>query len=292
MDAGRYLEEVRDTLADVAAQRVRALLTLLGVIIGVGTLVFLSSLVAGAGQFLQQQAKTASGADLISVTGHWDQARQEWNKVDRRDARALARGTRADGTLVLGHYVSRVQLGRRWGERVYAIGARPESQAMYTLAVARGRFVTQADLWAQTRVAVLGAEAATSLLPGVADPLGQEVQLRGHRFRVVGVLAAKPAMAEGRRWTWDASVVVPEPAYLADLATSQEVEEIVVKVPAARLAAEGTAALVRKLEALATLQRSVRQACDATFLYWHRNLLGDRHDPLHSRPLRHRHRGL
>ena len=31
---------------------------------------------------------------------------------------------------------------------------------------------------------------------------------------------------------------------------------------------------VRKLEAMATLQRSIRQACDCTFVYWHRNLIG------------------
>src|SRR3989338_3434099 len=189
----RYLEELRETLQDLGAQRVRAFLTLLGIILGVGTLVFLSSLLAGAEKFLTNGIQRASGADLISVLPAYDAKAHEMREIDRNDAKALARATAPSGALVLGRYVKAVNFGDRWGQRVFAVGSLPETQEMYGLGVAKGRFLAQGDVWAQSNVAGLGAGAAADLLPGGGEPLGQEVKLKGHRFVVVGLLAPKPS---------------------------------------------------------------------------------------------------
>lgn len=250
----RYLEELRETLADLGAQRVRAFLTLLGIILGVGTLVFLSSLVAGAEAFLKHGVQRASGSDLVSVVPEWDPDADQMRVIDRHDARALARATAPEGAIVLGRYVKAVNFGDRWGQRVFAVGSQPESLAMYGLTVAQGRFLAQADVWAQSNVAVLGAKAVAELLPRGVEPLGEEVKLKGHRFTVVGVLAPKPSQNKGNNWKWDTSVLVPEPVWRQRFASSQKVDEIVVKLPPGSTLDGAAGMLVRRIEAVMGLR--------------------------------------
>ena len=250
MDLTRYLEELRETLTSLGAQRVRAFLTLLGIILGVGTLVFLSSLVAGAETFLKYGVQTASGTDLVSVTPRWDPETDEMREIDRFDAKAVGLATAPDGAQVLARYVRKVPWGDRWGQAVFAVGTRPEAQAVYGLEVTQGRFLAQADGWAQSPVAVLGPEAAKALLPGQASPLGQEVKLKGHRFKVVGVIAPKPSRNKGNRWKWDTSVIVPEEVWRERFATGEKVEEIIVKVPAQQVATSAVGLLAAKIGAV------------------------------------------
>ncbi|HEY9897796.1 MAG TPA: ABC transporter permease [Pantanalinema sp.] len=226
-----FLDELKSVLSTLSAHRLRAFLTLLGIILGVGTLVLLSSVVEGAGKFMERRMMEASGDDVITLSKRWGDERsgKTTNALDRFDARALSSAPHLSGAQVLSLSSMTVSWGSRWGQQTYVVGTVPEALSFYALEVDKGRFLVQGDVWNRAKVAVLGAKAGSKLMKGVQEPLGEEIKLKGQRFRVIGVLKPKPTMGAGGFRTWDESVLVPETAFVDRLAQSKELNSIVVK---------------------------------------------------------------
>lgn len=228
-----FLEELRTVLGTLRTQRMRAFLTLFGIILGVGTLVVLSSALEGSGKYMERRMQQATGEDIITVSKRWwdEGTGKKGRPLDRFDSRALARDDHLGGAMVLNRYAMRVPWGDRWGQSIWVLGTQPEALRFYDLEVDQGRYLSQADDFAHAKVAVLGAQTLEKLVPGKkgAAVLGQEIKLKGQRFRVIGVLKPKPAMGKGSFWTWDTSVVVPESSYVDRFAQAKDLSEIVVK---------------------------------------------------------------
>ncbi|MBI6545724.1 MAG: ABC transporter permease [Cyanobacteria bacterium NC_groundwater_1444_Ag_S-0.65um_54_12] len=253
------LDELLNVLAALNAQRIRAFLTLLGIILGVGTLVALSGVVAGSGKFMERRLQEAVGEDIISLSRSWG----DWNDPDetskapplnRFDSRALAAAPSLHGSPVLNRYSLRVPWGNRWGQNIWLVGTMPQASEFYGLTVAQGRFLTQSDVWAHTPVAILGASAAQKILPGETNPQGKQIKLKGQRFRVIGVLQPKPAISKGEMRTWDGSVIISETAFRDRFAPGKDLREIVVKAPPVVLQQLGLERLVHAAKAI-VLQR-------------------------------------
>lgn len=247
----RFVDQLASILATLNAQRVRTLLTLLGIILGVGTLVLLSSAIEGMGRYMQQGLRAATGEDVITVSRRWkdESTGKTAQPLDRFDSRALATAPALQGSRVLNTYTQRASYGTREGQQVQVVGTTPEALDFYELAVARGRFITQADVWSRDRIAILGDEAAKTLIPS-GDPLGQEIKLKGVRFKVVGVLAPKPKLGQGGMWTWDGAVIVNEPAYVDRISGSKGIEDIVLRAPSEALESLGLARLAHAAKAI------------------------------------------
>ncbi|HEY9766016.1 MAG TPA: ABC transporter permease [Chroococcales cyanobacterium] len=246
-----FLEEMKGVLATLRTQRFRTFLTLLGIILGVSTLVVFSSLIAGMGKFMERKMQEASGEDVISVARSWNQEKPKKYAppINLFDSLALGKTPTLEDSTVLNRYSQRVSFGSREGQVIYVIGTKPQALSFYGLEVARGRFVERNDLFDCARVAVLGSEATKKLLPGEKEPLGKEVKLKGQRFRVVGVLKPKPAMGMGM-WTWDGSAVIPESSFVNRMAQSKEIGEIVVKASAPSLERFGLVRLAYAVKAV------------------------------------------
>jgi putative ABC transport system permease protein len=230
----RFFEEFRIVLESLNAHRARAVLTLFGIILGVATLVALSSAVSSAGLYMERTMQDASGENIVSVSRRWgrDDGEKRAPPLNKFDSRALAQARSLDGAMVMNRYTMRVPYGERWGQRVWVIGARPEALRFYRLEIDKGRFVTQADVDDRVAVAVLGFNARKNLMPGERDPIGKELKLKTKRFRVIGVMKDKPSMGKGEWWTWDKCVVIPETAFIDRFQDrAKEVSEIVIKAP-------------------------------------------------------------
>jgi putative ABC transport system permease protein len=105
-------------------------------------------------------------------------------------------------------------------------GVLETTPSVFTRSVARGRYLTGADVDTSRRVAVLGASVARALFPD-RDPLGQQVALAGVRFRVIGVFAP---LGQSLGVDRDDEVHVPVTA-AQRLWGTQRVDGIAVKAP-------------------------------------------------------------
>ncbi|MBM3269493.1 MAG: ABC transporter permease [Candidatus Sericytochromatia bacterium] len=248
-----FWEEFRIVLDTLRTQRARALLTLLGIILGVGTLVALSSAIGSAGLYMERTMQQASGEDIVSISRRWwgEENDKPAPRLNKYDSRALQKARTLEGAMILNRYSTRVQWGERWGQTVWVIGATPQALPFYRLEMGQGRFVSDGDVFGRTPIAVVGSEAAKNLLKGDKGAIGQELKLKGERFRVVGVMKPKPSLGKGEFWTWNKCVVVPETAFVDRFdARGKEVSEIVVRAPAQALADLGLSRLVESARAI------------------------------------------
>ncbi|MEJ2216843.1 MAG: ABC transporter permease [Gemmatimonadota bacterium] len=194
------------TLVRVAGQsilknKMRTLLTMLGIIIGVGAVIIMVAIGTGARRQIQQSIQNL-GTNMLVVspgaaeTGGVSQGAQTFTRLTIKDADIL----KQQGTLLSG--VSPVVMthaqivGPTGNWRSMIMGVSPDYQEIRNWPVSDGRFFTRDDLTAMRKVIVLGKTVADNLFPD-GNAVGQQLRLRNVPVQVIGVLAAKGQTAEG-----------------------------------------------------------------------------------------------
>ena len=222
---GLFLEIVAIAVETLREQKARSALTILGVVIGVTSIVGSTSLIRGLDQSLRDSIETL-GPDTIFVTKFSAVSigsRQEFIQLLRRpnltpdDADAIADQAESidSVSIVFG------QGGPPTRERVYYRSERTKqlnifgSTANYpdfgSVDVVEGRFFTPGETRRRTSVVVLGQTPAQALFPNT-DPIGKRVRVGNQRYRVIGVLgeAASPG---GFDMGQNDFVVIPQTTY-------------------------------------------------------------------------------
>ena len=193
-------------LVKVAAQsilknKMRTVLTMLGIVIGVGAVIVMVSVGYGARSRIAEEIRNL-GTNMIvitagsSVQGGVSQGAQTFNRLTIEDAETLER----EATLLAAVspvVMSRVQaIGGQGNWRTSVHGVALAYPTIRDWETASGTFWSDVDERSMRRVAVLGATVAGNLFPGV-DPTGAQIQLRNVPFTVIGVLAPKGQSADG-----------------------------------------------------------------------------------------------
>ena len=183
----RFAEAWRVAVTALKANRLRSLLTMLGVIIGVAAVVVLVAIGTGAKQEVEEHVNGLGANLVIIVPGKLEfgsaptKSRLELGDADRI-GRALGQPGQVAVSLASGETV-------RFGNRsAFATvnGTNPAVPEVFVRPVARGQYLRQSDVDTRRRVAVVGAGLAKTLFDG-SDPLGRSISVGGVRFRVIGV---------------------------------------------------------------------------------------------------------
>jgi putative ABC transport system permease protein len=195
----RLGESFRVALDALRANRLRSILTMLGVIIGVGAVVVLVAIGSGARAEVEQQVEGLGSNLILVVPGSLDFnaapsiSPLELDDVDRV-GRAVGDPTSVATTITSGEQVS------AGGVETFATinGTNENVPNVFDRPLDRGRYLSATDVDTRRRVAVLGADIARTLF-GDVDPLGRQVTIAGVRFRVIGVFASVGSTFVGDR---------------------------------------------------------------------------------------------
>jgi putative ABC transport system permease protein len=195
----RVAEAWRVAVAALQANRLRSLLTMLGVVIGVAAVVVLVAIGTGAKQEVEEQVEGLGSNLVILVPGRLEfgsaptKSRLELGDADRI-GRAIGQ---PDGVAVSLASGETVRAGNR--ESFATVnGTNPAVPRVFVRPLARGDYLRESDVDTRRRVAVLGSALAANLFEGV-DPLGRTVSIDGVRFRVIGVFeSVGSALGAGR----------------------------------------------------------------------------------------------
>jgi putative ABC transport system permease protein len=188
------IESLRQALSALAGNKLRAFLTMLGIIIGVSAMIVMVAVVNGF-QILMQRQFEGLGSRLILVLyqprASQPEARRRFEGLELADVRAIR--TQCDRVLSVSAEnnlgdVQAVYGGEQHTTR--AVGVEPQYQELRGTWPARGRFIEAGDMEARSPVCVLGAEIAAKLFDA-RDPIGRDITLRGARLTVVGLLEKK-----------------------------------------------------------------------------------------------------
>ena len=199
-------------LKSLTANKLRTLLTALGIIIGVAAVVALMAIGKGSTASITSTI-TANGANLLTVRSGASSSSGVRGQVGSSqtltadDAKALADTENVpDASLVSPEYSSFGQLvAGSQNTNAQVTGAEPAYLQVHNVSLAEGEFISDDELSSMSNVAVLGANVATTLFPD-GDALGQSIRISGTGFRVVGVLASKGGSGFG---STDDGVIVP-----------------------------------------------------------------------------------
>ena len=202
------MASVRTALRALRVSPVRTLLTLLGVMIGVGSVVAMLAFGNGARQQVLEQIQ-ALGTNLLLVKPGAPGVRGAGGATTTlvpADAEAIARLPN------VGYVVPQTAnpVTVRYGNVTYTTtlnATTPDFTAANNWPVARGTFFGQANLQGFAPVAVLGQTTAKVLFSGAANPIGRYVLINNTPLRVIGVLTAKGADQQGN--DRDDAVIVP-----------------------------------------------------------------------------------
>jgi putative ABC transport system permease protein len=197
-----FLDNVRLAFGTLWVNPLRSLLTLLGVVIGVATVVSMMALIEGL-RLKVTRDLSQLGANSFTVSkwpGGINFGRIDWRRFQQRPAFRLAdvdllreacpSVKTASGQTGFGAF--KVASDRaETSPNVFTIGATAEwIDTSGVINIAEGRFYSPSEVQAERPVVVLGMEVAAQLFPG-QSPLGQTVKVGGKLFRVIGVLSKR-----------------------------------------------------------------------------------------------------
>jgi putative ABC transport system permease protein len=185
----------------ILKNKMRTMLTMLGIVIGVGAVIVMVAVGNGAQKQIEAQIKNL-GTNLIVVTpgstaaGGASQGAQTFNRLTVADADKI----RSDATMlsaVSPVIVTRTQIITGKGNwRTEIDGVSTDYLTIRDWGVTSGDLFTDDDVRTKRKVAVLGATIVKNLFPD-SDPVGSQIQLGHVPFTVVGVLAAKGQTSSG-----------------------------------------------------------------------------------------------
>jgi len=179
------------------ANKVRSALTMLGIIIGVGAVVAMISIGAGANKSVTGRIQ-GLGSNLLTViagsgagSGGARQAAGTSNSLTLDDAKAIEKNVSALVKNVSPEYNSQSQviyLNQNVNTQIN--GVTEKYQAVHNFKAKYGSFISNGDVNTQSRVAVLGQEVVNNLFNGT-NPIGKNIKIKNIPFKVIGVMEYK-----------------------------------------------------------------------------------------------------
>jgi putative ABC transport system permease protein len=189
------LEGLRIAWDATRANKLRAGLTTLGIVIGIVTVTLMGTAIEGLKRGLTNSI-SALGSDVLFVERFdwFIDSHEEWIRQNRRREVTWAQFRELQRQLTLARAVAPVvgsgrpvKYKKRSSSGVQIIGSTDQFLSTAGLTVALGRFLSPGEAEGGRPVCVLGAQTATNLFPG-ESPLGARVQVGGYPFEVIGVL--------------------------------------------------------------------------------------------------------
>ena len=222
--SGLFGEIVTMALTTLLEQKVRSSLTVLGVVIGIMSIVGSTSLIRGLDETLRESIQ-AMGSDTIMVTKFSVVSMgsgREMMELMRRpnltpdDAKAISNQSPslASVNIVFGQGIptfERLYYRSERSKEISVLGSTANYPDVFNIDVVEGRFFTPGETRRQASVIVLGQTVAQAMFPQV-DPIGKRVRLGDTRYTVAGVLGPTPSPG-GFNMGQDDMVVIPHTSY-------------------------------------------------------------------------------
>jgi len=189
----QFLESILQALASLKANKLRSILTLIGVIIGVMTVIAVASIIAGMNRYvadqLAQLGPTTFFIDKWGIVTNEDQwfkvmKRKDLNLADMEAVRDYCQNCEKVGAMA--QTMGRVKYGGQYVTDVEIHGATGNIEEITSVVAEQGYYPTDYDNEHRQQVTLIGWAVADKLFPAL-DPIGKSINFLGHDFTVVGV---------------------------------------------------------------------------------------------------------
>jgi putative ABC transport system permease protein len=231
------LMTLRIALKALNRNKMRTILTMLGMIIGVGAVITMVALGTGARTTIEDRVKSA-GTNMILVnagnfsSGGVRMGQGNSTTMTPEDANAIktvagvqyaAAGAQTRGQIIAGN--------QNWSTQVQ--GTDVDLPLIRSWGTKYGSFFTTADVTGAQKVAVLGTVVSDTLFGPDVDPTGQIIRIRSQPFKVIGVMVSKGQSSMGQ--DQDDTIFVPYTTVMKKLQGQQNINNITVSAASAEV---------------------------------------------------------
>uniref|UniRef100_A0A7V2ZJK5 FtsX-like permease family protein n=1 Tax=Ignavibacterium album TaxID=591197 RepID=A0A7V2ZJK5_9BACT len=208
-----FKEGMMIALRAIASNKIRAMLTMLGIFIGVTVVVTMSTAITGIDNSFQKGISSL-GSDVLYIDKWAWFSNVEWWKMRNRKNitmeeferfKSLAKLPIAVAPVI--NTVQTVKFQERRVENVFINGSNADYVKTTNFTFSEGRFYSEIESNSSRQVAVIGSEIAKKLFPNLSA-LDKTIKIGGENYRVVGVLAEQGSFILGP-WNPDNQVYVP-----------------------------------------------------------------------------------
>ena len=198
----KLMSSIRIAFRALTMNKLRSALTMLGIVIGVASVIATVAIGSGATQRIQDQIASIGSNIIIIIPGSTSSSGVRLgtgNAVTLSEADAREIPAQCPDVALAAPYVRGsaqvVNGNNNWATIIY--GVTPDYLTIRQLSVVDGAEFTQQDVDSANKVAVLGKTPVDNLFGG-ADPIGQAIRIKNVPFTVVGVLTSKGQSAQGQ----------------------------------------------------------------------------------------------
>jgi len=208
-----FSENFKIAIRALRANKMRSILTMLGIVIGVATVVALLSIGKGATASITSSIQS-NGSNLLTVSPGKQQSgppgagggSQQASYLYYSDFQLLQRSLEDNVAAIVPSFQSSYLV--KYGDESFSVnvtGVTKDYQETNSYKVVNGRFISDGDNKSESLVAVLGSQTAEDLFGGL-NPVGKTISIKGVKFGVVGVLESKGSSGFGSS---DDAVFIP-----------------------------------------------------------------------------------
>jgi putative ABC transport system permease protein len=203
----------------IRANKLRSILTTLGIVIGVVTVTLMGTAITGLDRaFLRNISIIGADVFFVERFDWFADGYEAWSKMQKRPRITLAQVNLLRNELTLAKAIApatddeaSVRYKRRGSDSVHIIGTTDEYIVTSGVGVAQGRFMTQGEAEGGRPVCVIGSEVAANLFQR-ESPLGKRVRIGQNSFEVVGVLEKQGTFLG--MFSLDNQAIVPLPQFI------------------------------------------------------------------------------
>lgn len=265
------------SISAIIANKMRSFLTTLGIVIGVCSVVLMSTAIKGVDNSFQQGISSL-GSDVLYIDKFaWFSNEEFWKMRNRPNIvyddyvkfKSLAKLPIAVAPQAI--TVRNIKFRDRTAEAIFITGSTHEYLATTNFTFKSGRFFTELESEGGRDVAVLGYELAENLFPNL-DPIGMTIKIAGHNYQVIGVLNKQGSTLLGS-FNPDKQVYIPVKSLFNNFGITRRTITIVVRAPSSQLLeetkieAEQVMRQVRRLKSYEPADFSINQQEGLTRIY-------------------------
>jgi putative ABC transport system permease protein len=189
---------VKEAIETLTINKLRTGLAMLGIIIGIGSVIALVSLGQASQEAIESQIQSL-GANLLTVqpgaiaAGGVRGAAGGSTTLTLDDANAIMSSLTITAVQAVSPELSKrsqITTGSN-NSNTQVIGVTPSYPTIHNISIQEGNFITTDEVASQSKVAVIGPTTESSLFPGIASAVGQKIRISGQIITIIGVTVSK-----------------------------------------------------------------------------------------------------
>lgn len=179
----KFLNILKGSLKNIVSNKLRSILTMLGLVIGIASVIILVGIGNGTSSQVSSQVQSL-GTDILTLSIQSSDTSLEYSQLE-----SILKIMNVESVAPYKNVSSTVTRGDTTSQRASIIATTTDYMDVTNLTISSGRLLSEIDLENKSKICLLGSDIAETLF-SLSNPVGQSIKINGDNYTVIGVLTA------------------------------------------------------------------------------------------------------